>query len=95
MTRNPFVYLAESPVEFFGYLGYALLLLTLAVLCTAYVLRTGAWLLVRYKKNHHDSKKWWGGWLPPRDWAAWAATVPLTLAVGAWAIGALLYLIGG
>jgi hypothetical protein len=95
VTRNPFVYLAESPVEFFGYLGYALFLLMLVVLGSAYVLRTAAWLKVRFDKNHHDTTTWWGGWLPPRDWAAWAATVPFVLAVLAWAIGALVYLIGG
>ena len=95
MTLNPFVALAEDPVRFFAVLGYALMLLTLAILSTVYVARTVGYLKVRWQKNRH-SDAWFDiagvNCIPPGGYILRLASVPAVLMLTAWAVGALIWL---
>lgn len=94
---NPFVYAAESPVAFFGWLGYGLLMTLVAFLATAYAIRQSAKAITLADSNHRQ-KDWWGdafdGWLPPVTWIARVASVLFVLAIAAWAVGSVLWFLG-
>ena len=93
MPLNPFVELARDPVTFLAALGYALGLLTLLIITVGYCLRTVPVLIARWQKNRHKDR-WWGGYVPPADWALRLASVAFVLMLDAWAIGALVWLLG-
>lgn len=97
MTTNPFVYLAESPVEFFALLGYALIMLFFVFLSLIFVARQTAEVYQSWSIRNKRAD-WWR-WMdvipvPPTLVILRAASVPFVLALTAWAIGALVYIVG-
>lgn len=100
MAFNPFIELARDPVATLAWLGYLLLMLGIVVLALPWALRKSVWLLARYRKNR-ASDSWWAfgdrrdGYIPPAGWLAQAFTVCLVLAVAAWALGSVVWLVGG
>lgn len=99
MAINPFVELARDPVAAFAWLGYALFLSALILTALPWALRKTAWLFDRWKANKR-SPSWWSfgdsnlGYIPPPGWLAWSFAVLFVLAVTAWALGALFWLVG-
>jgi len=99
---NPFVFAAEAPVTFFAWLGYALFLISLSFLSTAYCLRVLAELYRDLAQNSewpvdltiptNPSSRW--KWVPPVGWTLRAASVPFVFAIVSWAIGGLIFLVG-
>lgn len=98
MTSNPFIYAAQEPVAFFGWLGYALLMLLVAFLATAYAIRQSAQCVALAQRGNRQ-QAWWGdafdGWLPPVTWIARVASVLAVLVIAAWAIGSVVWFLGG
>jgi hypothetical protein len=99
MTLNPFIEFARDPVGVLAWLGYALFLVTVVVIALPWSVRKSAWLIARYQQNR-ASDSWWSfgdrnaGYIPPQGWLLHAASVCLVLAVSAWAVGALIWLVG-
>jgi len=98
MAFNPFVELIKEPVRALALTGYGLLMLVVVGLGTGFTLRKGA-LLVAYASDRNNRQRaFWGealdGWLPPAWWLGWTAVVLLVWAVIAWAVGALVWVIG-
>jgi len=97
---NPFIEFASDPVGVLAWTGYALLLVGIVGAAVPWAIRQGATLIVRYHKNKHDSKKWFSfgsrraGYVPPLSWLARAFAVCGVLAVTAWAVSALFWLVG-
>lgn len=100
MAINPFIELARNPVATLAWLGYLLLMLGIVVLAVPWSVRKTAWLIARYQQNRR-SDSWWSftdrpnGYIPPAGWLAWAFSVCLVLAVSAWALGSVVWLLGG
>ncbi|WP_435065876.1 hypothetical protein [Halobaculum sp. EA56] len=89
MIANPFVRLFEAPVETLAVLGYALLLATLLVLTLAACWRNGITLYVRWERQRPTQWQY----VPPIDFILRAAAIPFVLAVDAWALAALVWLL--
>jgi hypothetical protein len=99
MPPNPFVALAEDPVGTLAWLGYTLLMLGIVILALPWSVRKSAWLYARYRQNRAGDR-WWSfgdsnvGYIPPAGWLSQAFFVLFVLAVTAWALGALAWLVG-
>lgn len=99
MPVNPFVELARDPVGALAWLGYLLFMCGILVLAIPWAVRKTAWLYARYLQNRASSD-WWAfgetrtGYIPPAGWLAWAFGVCLVLAVSAWALGSVVWLVG-
>lgn len=99
MAINPFVELARDPVGALAWLGYLLLMLGIVLAAVPWAIRKTAWLIARWQTNKHTDR-WWSfsesgaGYIPPAAWLAWAFGVCLVLAVAAWALGTLVWLVG-
>jgi hypothetical protein len=85
---NPFIELARDPVGVLSAIGYALALLTLLVLTVGACWTNAAKVRAQYQANR---SRW--GYLPPASWLLRVAAIPGILAVDAWALSALAWLI--
>ena len=100
MAINPFVELARDPVGSLAWLGYTLLMAAIVIAAVPWAVRKAAWLIARWRTNR-ASDTWWAfgtrrdGYLPPASWLAWAFGVLFVLAIATWALGTLVWLIGG
>ena len=86
---NPFVELYQDPVASLTALGYALALVTLLVLTLAATWRNSIWLYVRWDRQR--PQEW--EYVPPTGWLLRLAAVPFVLAIDAWALAALIWLV--
>lgn len=86
---NPFIEFYTDPVGFLAALGYALLLATLLVWTAGICWTNAATVKIQFENNWHS----WN-YLPPLSWLARLGSIPFILAIDAWAIGALLWLLG-
>ncbi|AFH22483.1 hypothetical protein OSG_eHP27_00155 [environmental Halophage eHP-27] len=99
MVTNPFIKFATDPVGVLAWLGYAFLLVGIVFTAVPWAFRQGATLVVQYRKNRHTDA-WWSfgarrnGYLPPLGWLSRAFGVCIVLAVTAWAVSALFWLVG-
>lgn len=87
---NPFVRLYEAPVETLAALGYVLLLVTLLVLTLAACWRNTITLYVRWDRQRPGQWEY----VPPLDWLVRLAAIPFILAIDAWAVAALVWILG-
>lgn len=98
MAPNPFVAFAKDPVAALAWTGYALLMTTVVGLGVAFTFRKGATLIAYATDRNNRQRTFFGetldGWLPPTWWIGWAAVVLLVWVVIAWALGALVWVIG-
>lgn len=100
MPPNPFIELARSPVATLAWLGYLLAMTGVVILAVPWAVRKTAWLVARYRIDR-TSDTWWSfgegnrGYIPPAGWLLNAAAVVFVLAVAAWAMGSLVWLVGG
>ena len=100
MPTNPFIELAQNPVGALAWLGYALIMAAIAFGAVRTVLRGIPTLWVQYKNNRHTND-WWAfgdrrnGYIPPLGWSIQFAAYLVVLAIAAWALGALVWLVSG
>lgn len=85
---NPFIELYQDPVGTLAALGYALGLTTLLVITVAVCWSNAVTAYTQYDRNWHS----WN-YLPPAGWILRVAAVPGILAVDAWALSALIWLL--
>ena len=86
---NPFIELYRDPVGALIALGYMLALLTLLVLTLAACWRNAVQIKVRWDRQRPNQWEY----LPPADWLLRVAAIPAVLAVDAWALSALIWLV--
>lgn len=86
---NPFIELYQHPVEVLAALGYALLLVALLVATVAACCRNAVWLSVRWDRQR--PQQW--EYVPPIWWLVRLAAIPFILAIDAWALAALIWLL--
>ena len=86
---NPFIELYQDPVGALIALGYALALLTLLVLTLAACWRNAFTVKVRWERQRPNQWEY----LPPAGWLLRLAAIPAVLAVDAWALSALIWLV--
>jgi len=97
---NPLVELARDPVTSLAVVGYALLMAAVVIAALPWSIRQLVTLSIRYRRNR-TSDAWWSfgdrraGYVPPLSWLARLFGVLFVLAVVAWALGALAWLVGG
>lgn len=97
---NPFIELAREPVGTLAWLGYLLLMFGILVLAVPWAVRKSVWLYARYRTNRAGDD-WWSfgdhrkGYIPPTGWLAQAFVVCLVLAVAMWALGTVVWMVGG
>ncbi|PSP80179.1 hypothetical protein BRC81_03025 [Halobacteriales archaeon QS_1_68_20] len=91
MLPNPFVELWRDPVATLAALGYVLLLVTLLVVTLAACWRNAVTVYVRWDRQR--PQQW--EYLPPAGWLLRVAAIPFVLAIDAWALAALVWLLGG
>lgn len=86
---NPFVELARDPVVTLAMLGYALLLVCFLVLTIAACWRNAITIYVRWDRQRP------GQWehVPPANWLLRVAAIPFVLAIDAWAVAALVWIL--
>ncbi|GGK74622.1 hypothetical protein [Haloarcula sebkhae] len=89
MIPNPFIELFRSPVATLVGLGYALLLITLLVATLAACWRNAVTIAVRWDRQRPGQWEY----LPPVGFLARVAAIPFVLAIDAWAVAALIWLI--
>jgi hypothetical protein len=95
---NPFIELYQHPIESLGWLGYLLAMAAVIMAALPWSIRQVAKLIVQYKKNAHGSE-WWAfgdrsrGYIPPAGWLARLCGVLVVLAVVAWALGTVVFLL--
>ena len=85
---NPFIELFRAPVATLTALAYALGLLTLLALTLAFCWTNAVTAYTQFDRNWHS----WN-YLPPTTWVLRVAAIPAILAVDAWALGALIWLL--
>jgi len=90
---NPFIWFAQDPLGALAWIGYAFILVGVAVYGGIWVFRTWTRVYIRWQKNRHKDE-WWGGWVPPAQEAKWLAAGCLVLAAIAWSVGALIWMVG-
>ena len=86
---NPFIELYRNPVGALAALGYTLALLTLVFLTL-----TACWRNIHTVKAQYDHQypnQW--QYFPPAGWLLRLAAIPAVLAVDAWALSALIWLV--
>lgn len=86
---NPFIALYEDPVATLTALAYALSLATLLVLTLAATYRNALWLYVRWDRQR--PQEW--EFVPPAWWLIRLAAIPAVLAIDAWALAALIWVV--
>jgi len=85
---NPFIELYQDPVGILSAVGYTLGLVTLLVLTLGVCWSNAATVRAQYRAN-------WTRWSynPPAKWLVRVAAIPAILAVDAWALAALVWLL--
>lgn len=85
---NPFIDLFRDPVATLSAVAYGLGLLTLLILTVGACWSNAATVRAQFRAN-------WSRWQynPPATWLLRVAAIPAILAVDAWVLGALLWLI--
>ena len=86
---NPFIALFEDPVATLAALGYVLLLVTLLVVTLAACWRNA--LTIRMQWHRDRPTKW--EYVPPVGWCLRVAAIPFILAIDAWALAALIWIL--
>jgi len=86
---NPFIELYQNPVGFLTAVAYTLALATLLVLTVAAVWRNAATIKAQF--DHQYPNQW--QYFPPASWLLRVAAIPAVLAVDAWALSALIWLV--
>lgn len=86
---NPFIELYQHPVASLIALGYSLGLACLVFLTLAACYRNA--LRVKQSWDHRGPRTW--EYVPPAGWLLRVAAIPAILAVDAWAIAALIWLV--
>lgn len=86
---NPFIELYQDPVGALSALGYALALLTLLVVTLGATWSNVLWLKTRWDRQRPTQWEY----VPPTGWLLRLAAVPFVLAVDAWALAALIWLL--
>lgn len=100
MAFNPFIELFREPVATLAWLGYFLSMVAIVAVAGPWSIRQTAWLVARYRKNRR-SDAWWSfgdnpnGYIPPTDWLWHLFWVIITLSIVAWALGTVVWLVGG
>lgn len=98
MPPNPFIQLLENPVPTLAWIGYLLLMLAVIAVAIPWAIRKSAWLIDRYYANR-ASDTWWSfgdrqnGYIPPAAWLWHLCWVIVTLAVAAWALGTVVWMV--
>jgi len=100
---NPFIELAQNPVGTLSWLGYGLAMLAITFGALRTVARGLPTLYLQYQNNRHKSGQngWWAfgdrkaGYIPPLGWSIQLFGYLLVLAVAAWSLGAVVWLVGG
>jgi len=98
---NPFVYAAESPVEFFGWLGYLLLMLAIVLGGVAATIRRSAYLYAYASDRNNRQQDFWdlskssnnAGWLPPSWFLRDCIAIVFAWVVIAWALGSIVWVL--
>lgn len=86
---NPFIELYRDPVTFLTAVAYLLGLLTLVFLTLAACWRNAATLKAQF--DHQYPNQW--QYFPPASWLLRVAAIPAVLAIDAWALSALIWLV--
>ena len=86
---NPFVELVRDPVATLSTLGYGLLLVTLLVTTLGLAWSNLVWVLTRWDRQRPNEWQY----VPPTWWLLRAAAIPFILAVDAWVVAALVWLV--
>ena len=83
---NPFIEFYQDPVGVLAALGYVLLLLCLLAVTIAACWRNALTIHIQWRR---------GTWKydPPTSWLLRVAAIPLVLAIDAWAVAALVWLL--
>jgi len=85
---NPFIEFARDPVGVLSAIAYALALVTLIIVTAGVCWSNAATVRAQYRAN-------WTRWSynPPLTWIGRVALIPAILAVDAWALAALIWLL--
>ncbi|WP_435175623.1 hypothetical protein [Halorussus sp. AFM4] len=86
---NPFIELYQNPVGFLTAVAYTLALLALVFVTLAACWRNAAVVKAQFDKQYPH--KW--QYFPPASWLLRVAAIPAVLAVDAWALSALIWLV--
>ena len=85
---NPFIEFAKDPVGVLGLVGYALILSALLIWTAGICWSNLVHAYAQFQSNWH---RW--DYLPPAKWLGRVGLIPFILAVDAWAVGALIWLV--
>lgn len=100
MPFNPFIELFRRPIFVLSWLGYLLVMVGIVVLLVPWSVRKAAKLVNAYLRDRM-SDDWWSfgdtrkGYIPPTDWLLSAFWVVFVLGIAAWALGTVVWLVGG
>ena len=86
---NPFIEFFQDPVATLSVLGYALLLVTLLVATLGLVWSNAVWVKTRWDRQR--PQQW--EYVPPTWWLLRVAAIPFILAIDAWTLAALIWLL--
>jgi len=86
---NPFIELARDPVATLSALGYALALVTLLVATLGLAWSNAVWVKTRWDRQRPNQWQY----LPPTWWLLRTAAIPFIVAIDAWAVAALFWLL--
>ena len=86
---NPFIELYRHPVTFLAAVGYTLALLTLLAITIAACWRNAATIKAQF--DHQYPNQW--QYFPPASWLLRVSAIPAVLAIDAWALAALLWIL--
>jgi|GEM_PF-5114338 hypothetical protein len=89
MIPNPFIELFRDPVATLAATGYALFLAVLLIATVGACWRNVITLWVRWDRQRPGQWEY----LPPVGFLARAAAIPFVLAIDAWAVAALIWLL--
>lgn len=86
---NPFIAFYQDPLSVLAALGYSLLLLTLLIWTIGLTYRNTITLHVRWTKQR--PQQW--QYVPPLNFILRLSAIPAVLAIDAWAVAALIYIL--
>lgn len=86
---NPFIELARDPVATLSALGYGLGLITLLIVTIGATWSNA--IVVKTRWDRQRPQQW--QYVPPTNWLLRLAAIPFVLAVDAWALSALIWLV--
>lgn len=86
---NPFIELAQDPVATLSALAYGLALITLLILTLGATWSNAIWVKTRWDRQRPHQWEY----IPPTWWLIRLSAVPAILAVDAWVLAALIWLV--